>query len=232
MNNPWIIAIASGLIVEIIVALFKKSRSWTIIGIIALVIAMVFLFSNNTTPPDNQSQTPPPITIITTPTPSTSSTVSTSQPTTSIPIIPGGNVSAIIQYSSNLLTENKTIITPENALQNFTTKFTLTGFITLIIENPTINDETFLVIIDFQIPKIPSITSNIVSLEGNIISWTCTTANSYELAFQTTGWGLTMHTGEKMVLHLKLLISISQPTPLENNPWQQSYPFTVSASIK
>lgn len=229
MDNLWFIGITTGiiagLVVAIIVAMFKKSRSWTIIGIIALIIAVIFLFSNKTTPSDNSSQTP--ITTITLP-PSTSATVSTSQPTPTIPIIPGGNVSVEMLPSSNVLAFSK--FDKDEGLY-FTTTYTLTGYVTAIITNPTPNDVTIFVTIDFQLPGIPSVSSSTIKLTNEKVAWTLITANKNELKFQTSGWGLALSAGQKLTLPLTLTLSITQRSAITNNPWQQSYPFTVSASI-
>jgi hypothetical protein len=227
MNDPWFIGIATGiiagLVVAIIIALFKKSRSWTIIGIIALIIAVIFLFSNKTTPSDNSSPTSP----ITTQTPALS-TVPTTQPTSTITIVSGENVSVEMQPSSNVLTFSK--FDKDEGLY-WTTTYTLTGYVTAVIKNPTPNDVTIFVIIDFQLPGIPSVSSSTVRLINEKVSWTLITANTNELKFQTSGWGLTLSAGQKLTLPLTLTLSVTQRSAITSNPWQQSYPFTVTASV-
>ncbi len=241
-NNPWLITIAGGLVVEIIVALYKKSRIWTVIGIIALIIIVIPIslkLSSNSKVAQNQIPQPSTSeltrTPITTPTPkpltsSIAANAQTTSPYTTVQIVPGTNVSASIQSSSNVLTLGTT--TKDEGLY-FTTTYTLSGYIKAVITNPTPNDITgILVTIDFQLSKVPSLDSSTIQLTSDIVSWTLITVNPDELKFQTSKWGVNLNSGQKLTLPLTITISQSQRSAIASNPWQQSYPFTVSASVK
>lgn len=111
----------------------------------------------------------------------------------------------------------------------WSTTYSLLGYITTLISNPTTTDiSNGLVRINFKIPGIPSIQSSTIQLSGSDSSWTLITANPNQLAFQTAQFGITIPAGQSITLPLTLTISTSSPSAIASCPWQQGYEFHVT----
>jgi hypothetical protein len=139
------------------------------------------------------------------------------------PYYPYNPLVATAQNNSGLLTLATNQWTDQ--LRWYTT-YTLTGYITLLLTNPTASDiDNTIISIGFQLSGVPNIQSCTPQLKGGNISWTNTIANSNELKFQPAEWGVQVKANQSLTLPLVLTAST-----LANYGWTQSYPFSVSVS--